>query len=164
MMALLFGIVDVSMVVFMRSMLQNSVRESVRFAITYNTTYKGQNCPNQTSCATDVVKDYSFGFLNGNVGGQPAANYIKVYYYAKDNLTAPLTAGQLPKTLADGTVIQYLNQTGNLVEVRIENYPWSWIVPLPLKYLNGTGLTMTIAATDVMQGYPVGSFAPPIAP
>jgi len=161
---LVFGILDVTLVVFIRGMLQNATREAVRFAITYNNSYNGQTCTTHTGCIEIAVRDNSFGFLSGTVGGQPAANFIKVYFYAKDDLSTPLTQAQLPKTLPDGTVIQYLNQMGNLVEVRVENYPWSWLVPLPSNYLQGTSMTMTVAASDILQGYPVGLFAPPIGP
>lgn len=162
---LMLGIVDVSLWLFVRANLQQSVREAVRFHITYGTSYtptsganqQAINCTSvgQTACTKRVVSDVSLGFINDS----NRDTYVKVFYYAPDNLSTPLTAGQLPKTLADGRRITNLNQTGNLVEVRIENFPWSFM--FPTQYLPSSPMTINAAASDVLQGLPVGTWTFP---
>jgi hypothetical protein len=85
--------------------------------------------------------------------------YIQVNYYTPDNLSTPATSGQLPKTV-NGVIITSLNQSGNVLEVKIVNFPWNWMVPLP-NYMPGRGLTLTASSVDVLQGLPVGMTSPP---
>lgn len=157
MFALFFGIADVAFAVFLKNMLQSAVRDGVRFGVTYGMTFNGANCASQTECVKSVTQANSMGFLNGT-----SANLIKVKYFSPDNLTNPLTAGDVGpgKKLADGTDLLYMNQPGNLIEVAVENFPWSWMVPLP-KQLVGNSITMSQYASDVLQGLPVGTIAPP---
>ena len=153
--ALIFGILDFSLAIFINNTLQDAVREGVRYAITYNTTYQGTSYASQTLAVRAVVKSFGMGFLTtSNV-----AAYVKVNYYLPNNLGTPATSSNVPTTV-NGVYIQYLNQTGNVVEVQIQNFPWNWMVPLG-GYMPGTGLTMSSSASDVLQGYPVGSFSPP---
>jgi Flp pilus assembly protein TadG len=158
---LLFGIVDVSFIIFVRTMFQSAVREGVRFAITYSLNYNGQTCTSQTQCVQYVLQGNTLGFLAGTVNGQAGTSYIQVNYYSKDNLSTPLQQNSLPVTLSDGTVVKYLNQTGNLIEVQIRNYPWKWFVPLPTNYLAGSGMQISVSASDVLQGLPIGQTVPP---
>ncbi len=159
-MTLLFGLADVSRMIFMRNMMQNAVREGVRYAITYQLNFNASGCASQTECIKQVVAANSLGFFTGTVGGQNATNYIKVSYYTPDILYAEATQANLPKNV-NGVNIQYLNQTGNLVEVRVDNYPVNWMVPLPTNYLGGTGLVYSVASSDILQGLPAGQQAPP---
>ena len=159
-MALLFGLADVSRMIFMRNMMQNATREAVRYAITYQLNFDSSGCATMTECIKKVVQKNTLGFFTGSVSGQDALNYIKVDYYTPDQLSAPVTAAQLPKTV-NGIPIEYVNQPGNLIEVRIENYPVNWMVPLPTGYLGGTGLVFSVSASDVLQGLPASQQAPP---
>jgi Flp pilus assembly protein TadG len=154
--ALLFGLLDVVMVIFLQSTFQNAVRQGVRFAVTFSPTYGATSCTTQTVCITQAVQDASAGFLGGTAG----AAYIHVDYYTPANLNTPVTAANLPLTLASGTVVNYVNQTGNVVEVRVTGYPWVWMAPIQ-GFTTGTGLTLSAAASDVLQGYAVGNTAPP---
>jgi hypothetical protein len=155
--ALFFGLADVSLAVFLKNMLQSAVRDGVRFGVTYGMNYSGTNCGTQSQCAKLATKANAMGFLDG-------ANdaLIKVRYYSPDNLTVPLTAGDVGpgKKLANGQDLLYMNQPGNLIEVAVEDFPWSWMVPLP-KQLVGNSLKMSQYASDVLQGLPVGQMAPP---
>ena len=161
--ALLWGIMDFSLAVFIYSTLQNAAREGVRYAITYNTTYNGTTYGTQTDAIKAVVQSYSVGFLSGTTG----ASYINVNYYLPNNLSTPATQAGLPQTV-NNVYIQYLNQTGNVVEVQIAGVPWSWMAGLDPKS-QGTGvgfnkrasLTLNTSASDVLEGYPVGSLTPP---
>lgn len=162
-MILMLGIIDVSTWLFIRANLQQAVREGVRFHITYGASYSSPGNPTptncntlgQTACTKLVVRDVSLGFINAS----NVETYVKVFYYSPNNLTTPLTASQLPLNLPDGRRITNLNQTGNLVEVRIENYPWSFM--FPTQYLPSNPMNLNAAAADVLQGLPVGVFTYP---
>lgn len=147
--ALLFGIADVSRMMFMRNLMQNAVREAVRHAVSHQTSYAGAACTSTTECAQTVVRRNTLGFLDGPVAGKPGANFIKVLYYAPDRLNEPLP-------LTDAGAASPANQPGNLLEVRVENYPVSWLVPLPVSYLGGAGMLISASASDVVQPLPNG--------
>ena len=155
--ALIFGTADFAMVLFINSTFQNAVREGVRFGITYGLTFNGTTYTSQTAAIQAVVEANSSGWLTASANSGPT--YIKVNYYTPDNLSTPATAGQLPKTV-NGVSITNLNQSGNVLEVKIQGYSWNWMVPLP-NYIPGTGLTINTSALDVMQGLPVGTSTPP---
>lgn len=84
--AIFLGVIDFSVVIFLRGMYQAAVREGVRYAITYNTTYDGAACGTHTQCIQRVVQANTLGFLNGATG----ASYIKVNFYSPENLATPL--------------------------------------------------------------------------
>ena len=164
MFALFFGISDVALAVFLQSMFQSGVRDGVRFGITYSTTFNGNACGSMTDCMKTVVKAGTLGFLNSSND-----SLIQVNYYQPTDLTVPLTAGDCDpggsKTMRNDTQVParqlfYMNQPGNLVEVRVQNFPWNWIVPMP-GYMPGGGLTMSASAADALQGYPIGTTVPP---
>ncbi len=159
-----FGIVDVSFVVFLKTMIQSGVRDGVRFGITYKTSINGVGCGSMTECMKLVVQNNSLGFLNNS-----NTNLIQVNYYAPTNLSTPITAGDCDpngsRTMPGDTQIparqlRYVNQPGNLIEVQVVNFPWNWIVPIP-QFYGSTSTTMSATATDVLQGLPIGTVAPP---
>jgi Flp pilus assembly protein TadG len=168
-MAMIFAIMDFSMVVFIQGAFQNATEEAVRFGITYNLTYNGTTYSTQTAAMTAVVEANSFGFLNAT----NAATYIAVNYYLPNNLSTPATTASLnlpTGVVVNGVTITNLNQTGNVMQVVVSGYPWSWMVPLQ-SYCNSNGVCsagmpgkfLTIGATslDVLQGLPVGVFTYP---
>jgi len=67
---------------------------------------------------------------------------------------------QLPQTLTNGTVVNYANQPGNVVQVVISGYPWNWMAPMP-GYYAGKGLTLGATSVDVLGGLAVGTLVPP---
>ncbi len=161
--ALFFGISDIALAIFLKSMLQSAVRDGVRFGITFQTSLNGTSCGTQTNCIKLVVQGAALGFLAGTTGG----NYIAVRYFQPTDLTIPLTSADCGtgKTIKNDTnsparALLYMNQTGNLMEVSVTNFPWNWMVPLP-NFMPGTQLKFNTAASDVLQGYPVGAAAPP---
>lgn len=157
--ALLFGIADVSRLIFMRNMLQNGVREAVRQASTYQLSpHAGDRCASMSECVKAAVQKNTLGFLTGTIAGRPAESFIQIDYYAPDRLGEPLKAADLPRQV-NGRRIEHLNQPGNLIEVRVENYPLNWMVPLPVGYLGGTGLVFSVAASEVLQEPPSSSSA-----
>jgi hypothetical protein len=153
-MFLTLGLVDVSMWLFVRGAIQSAAREAVRFGITYQTSIGGQSCGNQTACAKQIVVDNAIGFINSsNVN-----TYVTVNYYAKDNLNQPLTLADIGRVLPTGERIDAINQTNNLMEVRVTNYPWSFMFPSSLMPAT---LNVNVSASDVLQGLPVGVFSYP---
>ena len=159
-MAIIFGILDFSMVIFIQGAFQNATREAVRFGITYNLTYGGTTYGTQAAAMTAVAQANSFGFLSGNLSdGTTAASHIKVNYYTPDNLSTPAKVSDLPKVVNNVT-ISVLNQTGNVVEVAVTGYPWNWMVPLP-NFMPGKSISIGATSLDVMQGLPIGTFTYP---
>jgi Flp pilus assembly protein TadG len=167
MMVMFFGILDVSLVVFLQNTLMHATREGARFSMTFSSTYNGNSCAaSQAGCIAQVVQTNAFGFLNGN-----KANYITVNYYTANDLTNPVMVchasctltGHLPQTLSNGTVVSYPNQPGNIVEVVVSNYPWNWLFPVSAtKYsLTSPSVNLNASAVDILGGLPVGTTAPP---
>ena len=171
MIAIFFGIIDVSLAVFIQSTLNQATREGVRWAITYQSSDPyGNSCTSsQATCTANVVM--------GNAIGVPGltSSYITVKYYTAndlDNAVMACNAGTcttsvctvsdcvLPQTLSSGVVVNYPNQPGNIVEVDVTNFPWNWLVPLP-NFQAGKGLNLSASAVDVLGALAVGSSAPP---
>jgi Flp pilus assembly protein TadG len=103
MLLITFLMLDLSMVIFLRTTMQEAVREGDRYAIT------GQNAtgPCQDDSIKLVVKHFALGFLNSAA----AAATIHVQF------VNPNTGGQ-------GT-----NAYGNIVNVKIEGYKYSALAP-----------------------------------
>jgi hypothetical protein len=77
------------------------------------------------------------GFLSGADG----AAQIHIRYYEPDTLA------ETPN-----------NYPGNLIEVSVENYQWSWIAPLMRP---GSPMRYTCRSMDRMEGLPGGMAPPP---
>jgi len=167
MLVMFFGIIDVSMVVFLQNTLMHATREGARFAMTYSPSYNGTSCAgSQAACIQQVAQTNAFGFLSGS-----NASRIAVNYYTANDLTHPVMVctstctlqGVLPQTLSNGKVVTYPNQPGNIVEVAVTNYPWNWLFPVSAKgySLTSAGVNLNASAVDVLGGLPVGMTAPP---
>ncbi len=134
--AMLFGLFDFSLGIFMRATMQNAVREGVRYAVTYQTL--PSMC--QDASIKQIVKNSAAGFLSNSAHDSK----IKVRYYAPTNLTTEVTgAGS--------------NAPGNVVEIGVEGYSWSWIAPL---MRSATPFNINVYAADRMEGLP-GGVTPP---
>jgi hypothetical protein len=68
--------------------------------------------------------------------------------------------GVLPQTLANGVVVNFPNQPGNIVEVVVAGYPWNWLIPLN-GFSAGQGLSLGAASMDVLGGLAPGVTQPP---
>ena len=128
---LIFGIIDFSMAIFLRSTLQNAVREGVRYAVTYQ--LMSGSC--QDDSIRTVVKNNSVGFINSS-----NTSMVTVRYYVPSNLTTPVTGTNS-------------NFPGNVVEIGVEGYNWNWMAPLSR---GSSALTMNLYSADVMEGLPGG--------
>jgi Flp pilus assembly protein TadG len=122
---LTFLILDVSMVIFLRSTFQQAVREGVRYAIT------GANDtgPCQDDSIKAVVKKNAVGFLGSTAG----AATIHVHFMSPVN----------------GSVTN--NAYGNIVEVSVEGYSYGVMAPYQK---SSSPLQMTARAYDMMEALP----------
>ncbi len=167
MLVMFFGILDVSMILFLQGTLMNATQQGTRFAITFGSTYNGTSCASsQSTCVVAAVQQNAFGFLSGT-----KSNLITVNYYTANNLSTPIEScnagtctlnGTLPQTLTNGVVVNYANQPGNIVEVVVNNYPWNWMFPVSAK---GTATARTInlnaSSINILGGLAVGTTVPP---
>ena len=98
-----FLLLDLSMVICLRSTFQHAVREGVRYAIT------GQNSPGpcQDDSIKSVVKKNAIGFLNSTT----ASATMHVHWMSP----------------VDGSVTN--NSTGQIVEVSVEGYQYLPLAP-----------------------------------
>jgi Flp pilus assembly protein TadG len=130
--AMILGIIDLSQAFFVRTTLQHSVRVGVRYAVTYQT--KPGMC--QDASIKEVIRSQAMGFLKPS----DITNKVFVRYYKPDTLAATVN-----------------NWPGNIVEVSIENYQWSWISPL---WRTVTPMTVVARASDRMEGLAGGATVP----
>ena len=130
--ALILGIVDFGLAIFLRSTLQHATREGVRYAVTYQTV-GGMGHDDSIKA---MVQENAMGFLSGDGD----ADMITIRYY--DPVTLQEVSG---------------NDPGNLIEVSVENYEWGWLGPL---LRSATPIQMNARSSDRMEGLPTGQ-APP---
>lgn len=156
--ALFLGIVEFSFSMFIQSTFQNATRDAVRVGITYNMTYNGTTYTDQTALMEAVAQANTFGFLSHTLtlpDSTTADTKMQVNYYFPDNLSTPAACSGLPHTTTTtpSYVITNLNQTGNVVEVRVNSYPWNWMVPLP-NFMPGRSINLSASSLDVMEALP----------
>lgn len=130
-MALFCAIVDISLAIFVRNTLQHAVREGVRYAVT-SRVRTGMGHDDSIKAA---VKDAAAGLLTGT-----QASTIHVRYYV------PGTLVETPSNLG-----------GNIVEVSVENYTWSWRFPFLGSF---SPLNFEVRSSDRMEPSPAGTPPP----
>jgi Flp pilus assembly protein TadG len=139
--ALILMFVDMSLMLFRRSTLQNAVREGCRYAVTFQTA----GALGQDASIGAVVQKFAMNFVTTS----DATQHIFVNYYAPTNLnTAIASGGNIP---------------GNVVEVSVQNISFSWIAPLSGSFGGGipfigstTPISIAVYSSDILGGYPVG--------
>jgi len=132
--AVLFGVVDLAVAVFVQNMAQFAVRQGVRYAITSQTmTGMGQDASIKT-----VVQDYTMGFLNSLSTDGVGADTISITYYN------PVTL--LPVTGVGSNI------GGNIVVVSATGLSWAWMVPL---LRSAAPLTFSVSSADIMEATPL---------
>ncbi len=138
MFALILGFIDVGMMIYRWSTLQNAIREGSRYAITFQTS----GGLGQDASVEQVVANYAMGIVKTT----DTPNRIIVNYYSPTNMTTPIVSGG--------------NIPGNIVEVSVQGIPFSWIMPLsgtigaPL--YSTSPVTLNLYSLDMLGGYPVG--------
>lgn len=101
MMALVCGLIDFAMSSLVQSTLNHAVREGVRYGVTGRSDAE----------IKAIVKRYSMGFL-----GSENQHLIRIQY---------LNATTFQVEEGPGS-----NRSGNILEVRVNDYPWGWIYPM----------------------------------
>ena len=169
-MAFCFGIIDVSLAIFIQATLTTASREGTRLAITFPASYNGNSCASQSTCIAQAVQYNAVGLPSGL-----SSSYITVNYYTANDLSHPVEACkagscstavctvsdcQLPQTLSNNLVVSYANQPGNIVQVVVAGYPWNWLAPMPGFYA-GKGVTLGASSVDVLGALAAGFTVPP---
>lgn len=140
--ALLLGILDFGMAIFIRSTLQESVAAGVRYAITFQN-MAGYGMDDSIRLA---VQQEAFGFLGSTTSPNAA---ITVNYYN------PSTGLNTPVSGSSG------NQPGNVVEVSA-NYSWNWFSNLSGNWTarSSTPLSVVVYSSDRLGSLPPGQSPP----
>ncbi|MBL8213655.1 MAG: pilus assembly protein [Bryobacterales bacterium] len=133
--AILFGIFDYAVVVFLKNTMQFAVREGVRYAIT-SQTMSGMN---HDASIKQVVMNNSMGFANllsptGNGLGQ-----IAITYYNPATMNVVSGSGS--------------NVGGNIVVVAANGLRWRWMAPV---LHNATPVTFSVSSAGIMEATPIG--------
>lgn len=134
--ALIFAIVDFGFAMFLRSTLQHAVREGTRYAVTSQVS---SGLGHDASVGA-VVKYNALGFLNSSAVGSGAGCTICIRYYD------PASGNEVAA-----------NAPGNIVQVSVENYGWTWMAPI---WRTSAGLTISVRAADRMEGLAPGALSP----
>ncbi|MFN0172529.1 MAG: TadE/TadG family type IV pilus assembly protein [Bryobacteraceae bacterium] len=133
--AMIFAIIDYSMVFFLQGTFKHAAREGVRFAITQRVL----GTSGQGDSIKKVVQTNSMGFLNGTAG----KDKISVKFYNS-------------KTHLEMTGVAK-NSAGNIVEVTIspcelvnksDCFQWSWMAPL---WRLSAPMTIRARSSDLME-------------
>lgn len=137
-MAVLCGVIDFSMAMFIRNSLVQACREGTRYAITGNTGAGGNSC--QIGAVKYIVQQQAMGILAGSTG----LSKINVTFFN-------------PTTQAVTTS----NAQGNIVQVSVAGLNWLWMLNGLWQNANGlkgagpqyTGLTIGAASADLLGPY-----------
>ena len=131
--ALMLGIVDFGLAIFLKTTLQHATREGVRYAVTYQTV----NGMGHDDSIKSVVQENAMGMLSSDGD----TDMIQIRYYDPVNFQEVSA-----------------NAPGNLIEVSVENYNWSWLGPV---LRSASPIQMNARSSDRMEGLPAGQ-APPV--
>ncbi|MEO8369851.1 MAG: TadE/TadG family type IV pilus assembly protein [Candidatus Solibacter sp.] len=134
MIAVLFGVLDVSIAIFVKNTVQFAVCQGVRYAVTSQT----MNGLGQDDSIKTVVQGYTVGLLDSLSPDHVGKNRISITYYDPVSLAAVSGAGS--------------NVGGNIVVVSATGLSWAWMIPL----MSSTSpLTFSVSSADIMEATPV---------
>jgi hypothetical protein len=143
--AIIFAFIDIGLMMFRWTTLQNAVREGCRYAITFQQQTVGMTTLGQNQSIENVVEQYAMGLVHASDTGPV---HIFVNYYD-------------PTTFAAST-----NIPGNIVKVSVQNVSMNWMMPLSSTYWGGifyttSPLTLAVSSADILGGFPVGTVSVP---
>lgn len=139
-MALMLAIADFAMPIFLHGTFMTAVREGCRFGITYQTSYNGMNYSTQTAAIKAVVQANAMGFLSSGA----ASNLIFVRYFSPVSPFGEVTGAGA-------------NASGNILQVSVEGYNWSWMAPI---WRTATPLSVAAITLDRLETLPPGATVP----
>ena len=132
--AVLFGVLDLSIAIFVKNTVQFAVCQGVRYAVTSQSmTGMGQDDSIKT-----VVQNYTLGMLDALSADHVGKNRLAVTYYDPLALTPVTGVGS--------------NSGGNIVVVSASGLSWAWMVPL---LRSAAPLQFSVSSADVMEATPV---------
>ena len=132
--AVLFGVLDVSIAIFVKNTVQFAVCQGVRYAVTSQTmTGMGQD-----DSIKKVVESYTLGLLDSLSPDHVGKNRLSITYYDPLALTPVVGVGS--------------NSGGNIVVVSASGLSWAWMVPL---LRSATPLQFSVSSADIMEATPV---------
>jgi len=135
-MAMLGGILDLGMMLYRWSTLENAVREGTRYAVTFQVDGSGH----QDTSIEDQVTTYAMGLVH--TSDSPQTIFVKYY--------SPVTFAQIT---SGG------NQPGNIVQVSVQGVSYGWLLPISGAFYslrNTAPFTINAYSSDILGGYPVG--------
>jgi hypothetical protein len=132
--ALLFGVLDLAVAVFVKNTVQFAVCQGVRYAVT-SQTLSGMG---QDDSIKTVVVNYSAGLLDALSPDHVGKNRISITYYDPASLIPVTGAGS--------------NIGGNLIVVSATGLTWAWMIPL---LHSATPLQFSVSSADMMEATPV---------
>ena len=132
--AFLFGILDLSIAIFVKNTVQFAVCQGVRYAVT------SQTLPGlgQDDSIKTVLQGYILGFLDYLSADHIGKNRISITYYDPVSMNVVTGAGS--------------NIGGNIVVVSATGLSWAWMVPL---LRSATPLTFAVSSADIMEATPL---------
>jgi Flp pilus assembly protein TadG len=131
--ALLLMTMDLAWILFGWACIQEGVREGVRYAVTGS----GQSETTLDSSVTDVVRQYSFGFVNAsNASSVVSINYYSPTSFSSSTTPAPIN-GQVGAT-----------SKGNVVKVTVSGVAVGTFGPI---FRNWSPMALAASSSDVMQ-------------
>ena len=134
MIAVLFGVLDLAIAVFVKNTVQFAVCQGVRYAITSQTmTGLGHD-----DSIKSVVQSYTVGLLDSLSTDHVGKNRISITYYDPVSLNAVSGAGS--------------NIGGNIVVISATGLTWAWMIPL---WHSSDPLTFSVSSADIMEATPV---------
>ena len=132
--AMLLGILDLSIAIFVKNTLQFAVCQGVRYAVTSQTmTGLGQD-----ESIRRVIESYTLGFLDYSSPNHDGKSRISITYYNPVTLAAVTGPGS--------------NIGGNIVVVTADGLSWAWMVPL---LRSAAPLQFAVSSADVMEATPL---------
>ena len=132
--AVLFGVLDLSIAIFVKNTVQFAVCQGVRYAVT-SQTMAGLG---QDDSIKTVVQNYTLGFLDALSPDHVGKNRLSITYY--DPLAIAVVSGVNS------------NIGGNIVVVSASGLSWAWMVPL---LRSATPLQFSVSSADIMEATPV---------
>ena len=132
--AILFGVLDLSIAIFVKNTVQFAVCQGVRYAVT-SQTMPGMG---QDDSIKSVVQSYTMGLLDQLSPDHIGKNRITITYYDPVGLAPVAGAGS--------------NIGGNIVVISATGLSWAWMIPL---LRDATPLAYSVSSADIMEATPV---------
>jgi hypothetical protein len=137
--ALMFGMLDISVAILVKNTMQFAVRQGVRYAVT-SRTMPGMG---HVMSIKTVVHKYSMGFLPYMCPDSDPLSRITVTFYDPATLAPVAGTGS--------------NSGGNVVVVTASGLSWVWLIPV---LRNRAPMQFTVSSADLMEATPLAGPPP----